>query len=332
MKSFLVRHGPALTLAFLSPLIAEFLLGNMSIDLLWALVVLAPFYGGGALLVREASLRWHVGWPGRFALGLAYGVIEEGLVTQSLFNPNYLGLRLLDYGHVAVLGMGAWWTVFVLALHSVWSVAASIGLAESLWPERRDERWVQGPGLSVVAVLFLAGCTLNSRLGGNLPPKASLDQLAGSLLAAVLLVAAVWLLGRRPPRARRTLGSAPTPVFAAAAAFVLLSLFMISTRATGRMPPAWNLAWMLGTLLVLAACVWRWSSAAAWNVRHELALVTGALATYGWWSLTLTAPVSLVGPALDTAGNVVVIAATAGLVILAFRRVEADTARRAGAP
>jgi hypothetical protein len=36
-------------------------------------------------------------------LGLIYAVIEEAFVTQSLFNPNYLGLRLLDYGYSTVL-------------------------------------------------------------------------------------------------------------------------------------------------------------------------------------------------------------------------------------
>lgn len=299
MKSFAVRHGPALTLAFLSPLIAEFLLGNMSIDLLWALVVLAPLYGAGALLVREASLRWHVGWPGRFVLGLAYGVVEEGLVTQSLFNPHYLGLRLLDYGHVQALGMGAWWTVFVLTLHSVWSMAASIGLAETLWPERRDARWLPGPVLPVVTIVFAAGCVATCWLGGNLPPKASPAQLFGSLVAAVLLVAAARLVGHRFPRARTAGGTAPAPLWAGMAAFVLLSLVMLSTRSTGNIPVVWNIAWMLGALAGVGWCVWRWSAARGWSVRHELALVSGALATYGWWSLTLPATVSGISPMLD---------------------------------
>ena len=38
---------------FVAPLVAEFLLGNLPIKLLPALIVLAPMYGGGALLIRE---------------------------------------------------------------------------------------------------------------------------------------------------------------------------------------------------------------------------------------------------------------------------------------
>ncbi len=44
-------------------------------------------------------------------LGLTYAIIEEAFVTQSLFNPNYLGLRLLDYGYIDSLGISIWWTL-----------------------------------------------------------------------------------------------------------------------------------------------------------------------------------------------------------------------------
>ena len=102
-KTLLAARG----LFLLAPLVGEFLLGNMPITWLWALIVLAPLYGGGALLVRETALRLGAGWPGIFLLGLAYGVVEEAYVDMSLFNPNFLGLRLLDYGYVPALGMGA---------------------------------------------------------------------------------------------------------------------------------------------------------------------------------------------------------------------------------
>jgi hypothetical protein len=136
------RRGLAVALFLIAPLVAEFLLGNLSITALPALLVLAPLYGGGALLVRESARRAHGGWPALLLLGLAYGVVEEGLATQSLFNPDYLRLQmhLLDPAHVAVLGVGAWWTVFVLTLHVVWSVGVSIALVEALardQPRRR---------------------------------------------------------------------------------------------------------------------------------------------------------------------------------------------------
>ena len=58
------RFVPALALFALAPLIGECLLGNLTIPEIGLLPpVLAPMYGGGALLIREAtrtSRRW--GW------------------------------------------------------------------------------------------------------------------------------------------------------------------------------------------------------------------------------------------------------------------------------
>ncbi len=85
---------PAVGLVFTAPLVAEFLLGNLPIKLLPALNVLAPMYGGRALLIREVVRRTGRGWPSILLLGMAYGIFEEAFTTQSLFNPNYLKLNL----------------------------------------------------------------------------------------------------------------------------------------------------------------------------------------------------------------------------------------------
>jgi hypothetical protein len=76
-------------LFLMSPLIAEFLLGNLPITLLPALLLLAPMYGGAAVLIREVVRGRGRGWPSILGTALAYGLVEEGLVTESLFNPEY---------------------------------------------------------------------------------------------------------------------------------------------------------------------------------------------------------------------------------------------------
>ena len=93
-------HRPRRGLFFLAPLVAEFLLGNLPITLLAALVLLAPMYGGGALLIREVARRAGRGVPTMLLLGVAYGLLEEGVATQSLFNPHYVGRDLLSVGYV----------------------------------------------------------------------------------------------------------------------------------------------------------------------------------------------------------------------------------------
>ena len=137
----------AITLFFVAPFVAEYLLGDLSLKLLPALIVMAPMYGGGALLIREAVRRKGRGWPTILCLGAAYALLEEGLVTQSLFNPDYLKLHLhfLAPAHIAWLGTGAWWTLLMLNLHTFWSIGVSIALVEGLVSGER-ERTVAGCG------------------------------------------------------------------------------------------------------------------------------------------------------------------------------------------
>jgi hypothetical protein len=55
-------------------MVREFLLGNISIDTLPVGLVMAPMYGGGAVLVREFARRLRKGWPTMFLQALVYGV------------------------------------------------------------------------------------------------------------------------------------------------------------------------------------------------------------------------------------------------------------------
>jgi hypothetical protein len=105
----------------------------MSITQLGLLVVLAPLYGGGALLILESVRRTGRHWPSIFLF--AFGILEEAFITESLFNPNYLGLylHLLNPAHISLFGIGAWYTVFVSTLHTVWSVPVPIALTEAPW-------------------------------------------------------------------------------------------------------------------------------------------------------------------------------------------------------
>jgi len=324
-----VQLVPALTLLVVSPLIGEFLLGNIAIDMIWLLPLLALLYGTGALIVREAALRLGAGWPGIFILGLAYGVIEEGFVTQSLFDPAYLGLRLLDSGYLPALGMGAWWTVFVLVIHMIWSMAAAIALAEALWPKQAGALWLSVPGLAATTLLFLAGCAAVAVASG-----ARLVASAGQLIAVATVVAALigaaWRIGRRRAASVEPATRAPSPQVAGVTAFLLLSSFMLTTWTMTSVRPALNVGAMIGLLAALGLLVRRWARAAGWSPRHRLALTAGALMTYAWWSLTLPAMVTMSTRVVDTGGNLVFLAIAVILLSLAWRRLAGVRGRGCG--
>jgi hypothetical protein len=206
------RLAPAFTLFFLSPLIAEFFLGDFPIILLPLILLLAPMYGGGALMIRELVRRSHRGWPTIVTLGLAFGVLEEGLLTQSLFNPNYANERLLDPGFIPALGIGVPWTIFVLTLHTVFSISTPIAIVEESARHRRTSPWLGRVGLIVTSALFVVGCVITFAISyGNgdhfLARPAQLGVSAA--IAAVLVVIAFRLprpaaaAGRRRFQIRR---------------------------------------------------------------------------------------------------------------------------------
>lgn len=60
--------------------------------------------------------------------------------VQSLFNSNYLGqnLRLRQTAYIPAIGMGGWWTIYVLTLHTVWSISMSLAFDRSAVPGPRD--------------------------------------------------------------------------------------------------------------------------------------------------------------------------------------------------
>jgi hypothetical protein len=72
--------------------------------MIYLLPLMMAMYGAGAILIRETVRATGRGWASIVLLACAYGLFEEGFVTQSLFNPNYLHLRLLDFGFLPWLG------------------------------------------------------------------------------------------------------------------------------------------------------------------------------------------------------------------------------------
>jgi hypothetical protein len=306
----------AVGLFFLAPLVAEFLLGNLPITLLPALIVLAPMYGGGALLIRELVRRSGRGWPSILLLGIAYGILEEAFTTQSLFNPNYLGqnFHLLDPAYIPALGIGAWWTLFVLTLHAAWSICTSIALAEALVPSRTTTPWLGNAGLAIVAVLFAIGVFATTRMSYRHDHYlASSAQFISAAIAIILLTTAAFLLPRvKPPTAS---GSVPHPWLAGAFALALASGVLLVPKDWGW----WAAASVLALNTTAVAFILLWSRSVAWTPLHKLALAAGAALAYAWHSF-LEVPVVGNQPGVVRLGNAALTLAAITLIALAVRR------------
>jgi hypothetical protein len=314
-RGTLRRVAPALGLFFLAPLVGEYLLGNISISALPLILVLAPMYGGGALLVREVARRTGRGWPTILLLALAYALVEEGLVTRSLFDPSYYGVDTLAQAPVGPLGLGAWWTLLVLTAHTVWSIGVPIALVESLVPDRGATPWLGIPGLTIAAVLFVSGSVLIG--AGTYVDEgfaASPAQLAGTVLVIVAAVVVAFRIRPRPttPDPR----PAPPPWVAGLVALVGSNLLIAPPFLRG-----WPLvAGYLMLYAVVLALVLVWSRRSGWGAPHQLALAGGALLTYAWHGfperpiLGATGTVDLVGNAVFATGAVVLLVVAVRMV------------------
>ena len=164
------------------------------------------------------------GWPTIFLLALAYAAIEEGLVCQTLFDPSYYGFELLREAYIPFLGMGMWWTLFVLTLHTIWSISVPIAIVESLIPERATTPWLGRPGLAVVLVLYVLGCVLI--FSGTYRQEqfmATTTQRLGITAFTIALIAAAFRVGQQKIHSDRTV---PSPWQVGAFSFLISSLFM----------------------------------------------------------------------------------------------------------
>jgi hypothetical protein len=317
------RVAPVIGLFLLAPLFGEYLLGNLTFSELALLPFLAPLYGAGAVLIREVSRRFGRGSATMLTLGIAYALIEEGLVDQMLFNSSYFaGQAESSDTYLAALGLDAWLTIIVVAMHAVWSTFIPIVIVETLVPQRRTTPWLGPVGTVVTAVIFVVGSAWLCRtVYTETNFFASPAQLIGTAAVVAGLIAAAFLVRR--PAAASSEQNPPRAWLAGVFAFVVSSLFMFTEDL-----PGWaEVAGTAALLAVFALAVRRWSRRVGWDERHRLALAGGGVATYAWLGMTMV-PESGPKSALDHVGSAVIACFALGLVALAARRLAAN--RRGG--
>jgi hypothetical protein len=295
------RIAPAIGVFLLAPLVAEYLLGNIPVSAIAGMLVLAPMYGGGALLIREAARRTGRGWPAIILLASAYGVLQPGLLDQALFNPSFEGYDFQSAARIPALSISAHWALTFVAGHAIWSITLPIAIVETLVPDRRTTPWLGNLGVTVTAILFLLGCWVifhdhQQRFLATAP------QLAGAAAVTAALIGVAFAIRPRPrPKRDRP---APNPWLVGVVALVTANLFFAR-------PETW-LGVAIGVMLIAAMTVviTRWSRRAGWAAAHRLALAGGTLSAYAWAGFLLlhfegaANTVNLIGQAVLVLGAV----------------------------
>ncbi len=309
---------PVLILFFLAPAIGELLSGSSPPSEFFnpfVLLVLNALYGSGALLIREARVRWKKGWPTVLALGAAYAIVEEGLMVKSFFDPHWVDLGLLGtYGRWG--GVNWVWCAHLTIFHAVFSIATPILLLDLLFPSWREEQWLSRRGMIGFTLLLLADVALGFLgLTTYRPPW-------GPYLGAVLLVGAlIWLAWRLPARwGVPGDGCVPRPLLFALAGFGLtVALFLTAwVLPNVDVPVGVTLGAEVASAVLALWGVPALSRNGAWGEPHRLALAAGGLGFF-----ILLGPLQELDKARtdNTTGMALVSLAAVVLLVLLWRRV-----------
>jgi Kef-type K+ transport system membrane component KefB len=306
----------------LSPVCAEYVAaydettGDVT-ALLSGLLFFIPLYGCPALLIREVARRTDMTWVGLVSLATALGIVQAGLIDQSLFRLSYRGIP--DWAswatptYIESMGFSAYLALIFVMGHVIGSFCAPIAVTESLVPEHRSERWLGPVGLGVATGLYLtaAGLILNDHLVSE-SAAISLTQTIVTSLIVVGLVVFAATVGRMR---RETLARWCPP---ALLLFVVVGAVGVAKE---QLPLTWPGVAIHAALLVAVGLAALWfARSTSWTRLHELAIAAGfltGLAVTGFTSEPLFGGVTT----LEKYGhNTVLAAAIAVLVLVGVRR------------
>ncbi len=274
-------------LFFLAPAIAELLSGSappVEFFSPFGFVLLTTLYGSGAILARELTLRWGRGWVSLFTLGAAYGIIEEGLMVKSFFDPAWVDLGVLgSYGRWA--GVNWVWSLELMLYHAVVSVAIPILLVELIFPNRRDELWVGRWGFTILSVLLAADVAIGYFLLTSYRPPTVPYILAVAVVVALVLLA--WRLPRQP-FSSKTINVCHPFWFWLTGFLGAITFFLVFWGLPLTILPPWAtiLIGIALAALVFWVVMWMSGRGTAWAEVHQLALAAGPLSL-----LILLAPI-----------------------------------------
>jgi hypothetical protein len=265
-------------LFILSPMIGELLSGSAPPVEFFnplGLLVLLLLYGGGAVLIREWLHRWDKGWWSLLLLGAAYGMVEEGLMVKSFFDPNWMDLGILgSYGRWA--GVNWVWSLELTLYHMVFSIAIPIALVRLVFPDQVDRPWVGKWTFRLLLLLFVADIAFGYlALTPYRPP-------VGPFVLTLVLVLVLFALARSWPHRRepQTGRAVPQPWrFWLMGLLATVGFFAASWVLPNAGVPVWlTMALMLAVFVLPALWVRRMSGKGReWQARHLCALAAGAL-------------------------------------------------------
>lgn len=310
-----MRVSPALVLFFLAPAIGELLVGSAPPSEFFnpfIFILLSSLYGSGALIVRELKVRWRKTYVSMLILGSAYGIIEEGLMVKSFFDPGWSDLGVLaEYGRWQ--GLNWVWAEWLTIYHAIFSISIPITLVELAYPERRNESWV-GKRRLFALIILLSGVTALGFFGltAYVPPLIHYVCTAAVVIILILLAREV-----SPSEGKKGSLLPPKPSRIALAGFLVASTLFLLFMTGPYLVSQPSVLMALGVVSVLVAyCFlkrYEWNEGTRY---HKFALTAGALA----FLIVLTPLQEFDRTRLDNPQGMLIVGIAAFTLLLLLRR------------
>ena len=326
-RSWFASMLPALTLMVMAPAMAEIMSGATNFS---ALIAFPPIFvmevliwGTGAVFARYFVRKYRLGWFNLVLLALALAMAEELLIQQTSFASLVVQLKGVEYGRA--FGFNYVYFVWAMLYEAIFVVCIPVALCEMLYPDRKDNDWLNIWGMIPLIVLFVPAC-FAAWYGWNIIARPNTFHLPpyhlskNLMLDGVIAVAVALALALGP--VRRLLAGAAKPmtpphplVLAILSALAIAGVFAVEVFAFGMWPDINAAVPVAGGVvlgLILLAVVPGWMASPKWTVWHVIAMTFAA--TWANWGLLFTGlqGIDLYGKmGLDIFGALVMIAIAA---------------------
>jgi hypothetical protein len=278
------------------------------LELLFSVAFFAALYGCPALLIREFARRTNRGWLAMFVLSAAAGLLQAGVIDQSLFAERYGDVRGWEESvratYVAPLGVSAYMAQNFVLGHVAFSFCAPIALAETIRPAIAHRPWLRRRGRVIAAGLWLLVATM-----------ILLDERHATPAEALAALAAVAILIAAARHAQRGTRRTWTPRVHSA----LIAAFLFAA-AHSAAPETWvGTAFAVAVALAGGFLLARAATGGRWALEHAAAVATGVLLARGALAFLYYPLVGETSAAPKYAHNTVMLAVVAGVGAYAIR-------------
>ncbi|MBU7015765.1 MAG: hypothetical protein HXS52_00055 [Theionarchaea archaeon] len=211
-----------LYLILLSPIVAELVSGSTPFFTFLnpvVLMVYVGFYGMGCLIIREVAARKSLCYSSVLLLGAAFGVLEEGILLRSWFDPHWMGAQITSQA-LRIYGVSVLQPFANVVYHAVVSIATPIVLMNAL---HSREPWLSRRSLFLAGVLCAGSAVLLHRF--NDYQVAGWQYLMGILLFGIFVASGIRGVSIPPGIKKRS----PQVLWAMGSVFVVLLFFIFYT-------------------------------------------------------------------------------------------------------